>query len=142
MPRVAWQLPNASIEKESATFSTRFLTTSRASSSKPEGERASNNSLRKVGTLHRFGVGFVILLGCQTGPSGRANLGKSGPWAVQSGLEIVLVRSFIRLVIWDRFFEPLGCLLSRFRVLLGSFGVILGALGFVFGHSGWHSEVL
>ena len=43
-----------------------------------------------------------------------------GPWWVQDGLEIVLVRSFFRLVVRDRF---LGC----FELLLGSFLVVLGS---------------
>ena len=46
--------------------------------------------------------------------------------AVQDGLGIVLVRSFFRLAAWDRFFEPLGCLLESFS---GALGVILGHLG-------------
>ena len=70
---------------------------------------------------------------------GAAELVVIDPLAVQDGLGIVLVRSFFRLAVWDRFFEPLGCLLESFS---GALGVILGALGFVFGHSGWHSEVL
>ena len=47
-------------------------------------------------------------------------------WPVQDGLGIVLVRSFFRLAVWDRFFEPLGCLLESFS---GALGVILGHLG-------------
>jgi hypothetical protein len=51
------------MEKESATFSTLFLTTSRASSSNPDGERASSNSLRNGGTIGRLGevLGLVLL---------------------------------------------------------------------------------
>ena len=49
-----------------------------------------------------------------------------GPWAVQDGLGIVLVRSFFRLAIRARFFEPLGCLLGSFW---GAPGVIFGHLG-------------
>ena len=49
-----------------------------------------------------------------------------GPWAVQDGLGIVLVRSFFRLAIRDHFFGPLGCLLESFW---GVFGLVLGHLG-------------
>ena len=65
-----------------------------------------------------------------------------GPWAVQDGLGIVLVRSFFRLAIRDRFFEPLGCLLvsfwAVFGLVLGHSGPVVGVLGppgLVFGHS-------
>ena len=51
-----------------------------------------------------------------------------GPWAVQDGLGIGLVRSFLRLAVWDRFFGPLdllsGCLeepLAQFWTVVGSF---------------------
>ena len=43
-----------------------------------------------------------------------------GPGAVQDGLGIVLVRSFFRLVVRDRFFGRLGLLLGSFLVVLGS----------------------
>ena len=49
-----------------------------------------------------------------------------GPWGVQDGLGIGLVRSFFRLAVWDRFFGPPG-------LLLGSFW---SAPGVVFGHLG------
>ena len=42
-----------------------------------------------------------------------------GAWAVQDGLGIVLVRSFFRLAIRDRFFWPLGCLLESFWAVFG-----------------------
>ena len=45
------------------------------------------------------------------------------PVAVQDGLGIVLVRSFFRLAVWDRFFDPLGLLLGSF---LGTPGIVLG----------------
>ena len=48
------------------------------------------------------------------------------PLAVQDGLGIVLVRSFFRLAIRDRFWGPLGCLLESFW---GVFGLVLGHLG-------------
>ena len=59
-------------------------------------------------------------------PGGAAELVVIGAWPVQGGLGIVLVRSFFRLAVWDRFFEPLGCLLESFS---GVLGVILGHLG-------------
>ena len=45
-----------------------------------------------------------------------------GPGAVQDGPKIVLVRSFFRLVVRDRFFGRLGLLLGSF---LGAPGVVL-----------------
>ena len=45
-----------------------------------------------------------------------------GPWWVQDGLEIVLVRFSCRLVVRDRFFGRLGLLLGSF---LGAPGVVL-----------------
>ena len=45
-----------------------------------------------------------------------------GPWAAQDGREIVLVRSFFRLVVRDRFFGRLGLLLGSF---LGAPWVVL-----------------
>ena len=59
-----------------------------------------------------------------------------GPWGVQDGLGIVLVRSFFRLALRDRYLEPIGCLLESFWGVfgivldhLGSLGPILGRLG-------------
>ena len=49
-----------------------------------------------------------------------------GLWAVQDGLGIVLVRSFFRLAVWDRFFDPLGLNLGSFWE---TFGVVLGLSG-------------
>ena len=59
-------------------------------------------------------------------PGGAAGLVVIGPGAVQDGLGIVLVRSFFRLAIRDRFLEPIGCLLDSFWV---AFGFVLGHLG-------------
>ena len=56
----------------------------------------------------------------------RVNWGYPPSCGIQDGLGIVLVRSFFRLAVWDRFFEPLGCLLESFS---GALGVILGHLG-------------
>ena len=53
-----------------------------------------------------------------------------GPWAVQDGLEIALVRSFFRLVVWVRFFDLL-------KLLLGSFWATSGSVLGLFGPS-WH----
>ena len=65
-----------------------------------------------------------------------------GPWAVQDGLGIVLVRFFFRLAVWDRFFDPLKLLLGSFWQALGGrlrpLGVISGPLGRHF----WISEVV
>ena len=59
-------------------------------------------------------------------PGGARVVVEIGPGGVQDGLGIVLVRSFFRLAVWDRFFEPLGCLLEPFS---GALGVILRHLG-------------
>ena len=48
-----------------------------------------------------------------------------GPGAVQDGLGIVLVRSFFRLAVWVRFFEPLRLLLGP---SWGALGPVLGCL--------------
>ena len=74
----------------------------------------------------RFGIDFGAVLASQMAPGERMDSGQIGTWAVQDGLGIVLVRSFFRLAVWDRFFEPLGCLLESFS---GALGVILGHLG-------------
>ena len=58
-----------------------------------------------------------------------------GPWAVQDGLGIVLVRSFFRLAIRDHFFGPLGCILVSFLGVFGPFWVILGSAELDFGYS-------
>ena len=69
-----------------------------------------------------------------------------GPWGVQDGLGIVLVRFFFRLAIRDHFFGPLGCLLESFwgvfGLALGHLWPVWGRLGLVLGHSGWHVGVL
>ena len=53
-------------------------------------------------------------------PGGAAEFVVICGWAVQDGLGIVLVRSFFRLVVRDRFFGRLGLLLGSFLVVLGS----------------------
>ena len=53
-----------------------------------------------------------------------------GPGGVQDGLGIVLVRSFLRLAVWDRFVGPPGRVLGSFW---GVFGLVLGHLGPVVG---------
>ena len=53
-------------------------------------------------------------------PGGAAELVVIDPGAVQDGLGIVLVRSFFRLVVRDRFFGRLGLLLGSFLVVWGS----------------------
>ena len=58
-----------------------------------------------------------------------------GPWAVQDGLGIDLVRSFFRLVVWVRFLDPLG-------LLLGSFWAASGSVLGLFGPSWHHLEAL
>ena len=69
----------------------------------------------------RFGIDFGAVLASQMAPGERMDSGQNGTWAVQDGPKIVLVRSFFRLVVRDRFF-------GRFGVVLGSF---LGAPGVV-----------
>ena len=69
-----------------------------------------------------MGVGLAF----QKVPWEHANLKKIGPWAVQDGLGIVLVRFFFRLAVRVRFLNPLELLLGSFR---GASGLILGHLG-------------
>ena len=71
-------------------------------------------------------------------PGGAAELVVIDAWAVQDGLGIVLVRSFFRLAVWDRFFGPLELLLGRLGEPLAPFWAVLGSLGLVFGHSEGH----
>ena len=71
-------------------------------------------------------------------PGERTDCGKSGPWAVQDGLRMLLVRFFFRLAVWHRFFGPLGLLLGRLGALLASYWAVLGSLGLVLGHYGGH----
>ena len=52
----------------------------------------------------------------------RMDSGQIGTWAVQDGPKIVLVRSFFRLVVRDRFFGRLGVVLGSF---LGAPGIVL-----------------
>ena len=68
----------------------------------------------------RFGIDFGAVLASQKAPGGRNHSGQIGTWAVQHGPKIVLVRSFFRLVVRDRFFGRLGLLLGSFLVVLGS----------------------
>ena len=56
-----------------------------------------------------------------------------GPWAVQDGLGIDLVRSFFRLAVWVRFFGPLERLLGSSWV---AFGFVLDHLGLSWGRLG------
>ena len=58
----------------------------------------------------------------QMAPQGCARTEAPAPWAIQDGPKIVLVRSFFRLVVRDRFFGRLGLLLGPF---LGAPGVVL-----------------
>ena len=70
----------------------------------------------------RFGIDFGAVLASQMAPQGCAHFTQIGPGAVQDGLGIVLVRSFFRLVVRDRFFGRLGLLLGSF---LAAPGVVL-----------------
>ena len=56
-----------------------------------------------------------------------------GPWAVQDGLGVVLVRSFFRLAIWVPFFGPLGLLLVPSWGAPGPFWACLGVSWVRFG---------
>ena len=68
----------------------------------------------------RFGIDFGAVLASQMASRGRAYTWRIGPGGVQDGPKIVLVRSFFRLVVRDRFFGRLGLLLGSFLVVLGS----------------------
>ena len=78
--------------------------------------------------LLRCSLRFLIVLGSilvpfwppKWSPGGAAELVLIDWWAVQDGLGIVLVRSFFRLAVWARFFNPLGLLLGSSWVAFGS----------------------
>ena len=74
-----------------------------------------------------IGLGSVLVSfwGPKWRPWGDTKLGVSPPGGIQGGPGIVLVRSFFRLAIRARFFDPLGCLLGSFW---GAPGVIFGSL--------------
>ena len=65
----------------------------------------------------RFGIDFGAVLASQMAPGERMDSGQIGTWAVQYGPKIVLVRSFFRLVVRDRFFWSSW---GRFGLRLGS----------------------
>ena len=75
-----------------------------------------------------FSLRFLIVLGSILVPfwppkwsPGGAQIAVLRPLgAVHDGLGIVLVRSFFRLVVRDRFFGRLGVVLGSFLVVLGS----------------------
>ena len=67
-----------------------------------------------------LGIDFGAVLASQMAPGERMDSWQIGTWAVQDGPKIVLVRSFFRLVVRDRFFGRLGLLLGSFLVVLGS----------------------
>ena len=71
----------------------------------------------------RLGVDFGAVLGSKMEPQGGGRARQIGPWGVQDGLGVVLVRFSCRLVIQVRFFDPLGLLLGSFW---GAPGVVLG----------------
>ena len=56
----------------------------------------------------RFGVALGVVLASQMEPRGHAFVRKIGPGGVQDGPKIVLVWSFFRFVVRDRFFGCLG----------------------------------
>ena len=76
--------------------------------------------------MDRFRLRFGVDLASQMGPRGWSWVMLIGPWGVQDGLGIVLVRSFFRLAVRVRFFGPLGLLLGSF---LGALYLVLGHLG-------------
>ena len=88
----------------------------------------------------RFGIGFGAVLASQMEPQEKAEFALIGPWAVQDGFGIVLVRFFFRLGVRVRFFDPLGLLLGSFWGCLGvplaPFWAVLASLGSVLGLSG------
>ena len=58
-------------------------------------------------------------------PGGGGYTVQIGPGGVQDGVGIVLVRSFFRLAVWVRFFDPLRLLLGP---SWGALGPVLGCL--------------
>ena len=65
-------------------------------------------------------------MGSKMEPQGHAYIVLIGPWGVQDGLGVVLVRFSCRLVIQVCFFDPLELLLGSFW---GAPGVVLGLWG-------------
>ena len=81
----------------------------------------------------RFRLRFGAVWGAKMDPQIDTELPGGGPWGVQGGLGLVLVRSFVRLVARVRFFDPLALLLGPFR---DDLGLVLGLLGPLFGSAG------
>ena len=89
-------------------------------------------SLFFTSTFDRFGIDFGAVLASQMGPQGCARSRLNSPVGVQDGPKIVLVRSFFRLVVRDRFFGRLGVVLGS---LWGRFGALRGSFWCFFGSS-------
>ena len=97
-----------------------------------------------------FSLRFLIVLGSilvpiwppKWSPGRAAELVVIDPLAVQDALGIVLVRSFFRLAVWDRFLDPLKLLLRSFWRALGSRLKLLGVIWGPLGRHFWVSEVV
>ena len=79
-----------------------------------------------VSFFNRFRLRFGAVWGAKMDPKSDTELPEGGPWGVQGGLGLVLVRSLVRLVARVRFWSPLALLLGPFWDALGP---ILGLLG-------------
>ena len=58
------------------------------------------------------------------GPQGCARTVLNGPVGFQDGPKIVVVRSFFRLVVWDRFFGRFGVVFGRSGGRFGAFSAV------------------
>ena len=84
----------------------------------------------------RFRLRFGAVLGAKMVPKIDTELPGGGPWGVQGGLGLVLVRSFVRLVARVRFFDPLALtFLGRSWVSFGATWVSLRLRGALLGFS-------
>ena len=79
-----------------------------------------------VSFFDRFRLRFGAVLGAKMVPKIDTEMPGGGPWGVQGGPGLVLVRSCVRLVARVRFFDPLALLFGPFWDALGP---VLGLLG-------------
>jgi len=73
-----------------------------------------------VSFFDRFRLRFGAVWGAKMDPKSGTKLPGGGPWGVQGGLGLVLVRSFVRLVARCCFLDPLALPLGPFWDVLGS----------------------
>ena len=93
---------------------------------KHRSEMIPKSSWNRASFFDRFRFRFGAVWGATMGSKIDTELPGGGPWGVQGGLGLVLVRSFVRLVARVRFFDPLALLLGPFGTLWGYLGPLLG----------------